>query len=193
MTHVHSHALATDEALFSAYVQGDSAAFDHLFERWAPRIARLISQRVGRHTETQELVQQTFLQLHHSRCDFREGASFRPWVVTIALNVRRNHTRTQRPGREVALQVNTHSQPARAERALEQNDTNHRVQKALNRLKPGQREVIELHWFSGMSFAEIGHTLGASRSAVKVRAHRGYETLRRVLTVPTDQMARCAA
>jgi DNA-directed RNA polymerase specialized sigma24 family protein len=48
-------------------------------------------------------------------------------------------------------------------------------------LNRDQREVIELHWFDGLSFAEVGAVVGASVAAVKVRAHRGYVALRRLL------------
>ena len=52
------------------------------------------------------------------------------------------------------------------------------VRQALERLPENQREVIVLHRFEGMSMSEIADALGASESAVKVRAHRGYEKLR---------------
>ena len=52
---------------------------------------------------------------------------------------------------------------------------------ALERLRPNQREVIELHWFEGLPFAEVAKITGASLSAVKVRAHRAYEALRGIL------------
>jgi RNA polymerase sigma-70 factor (ECF subfamily) len=57
------------------------------------------------------------------------------------------------------------------------------LQSALTKLREGQREVIELHWFEGLSFAEIATRVGASLSAVKVRAHRGYGRLREILGV----------
>ena len=44
-----------------------------------------------------------------------------------------------------------------------------------------QQEVILLHWYEGLSFAEIGLVLRASEGAVKVRAHRAYVTLRQML------------
>ena len=57
-----------------------------------------------------------------------------------------------------------------------------RVRAAVGRLPDGQREVLELHWFEGLPFPEVAAIVGASHSAVKVRAHRGYERLRQVMT-----------
>jgi hypothetical protein len=48
-------------------------------------------------------------------------------------------------------------------------------------LPADQREVIELHWFDGLEFPEVAQVVGASVSAVKVRAHRGYVRLRAAL------------
>ena len=41
--------------------------------------------------------------------------------------------------------------------------------------------VIELNRLEGLSFAEIGQALGISQGAAKLRAFRGYETLRGLL------------
>jgi DNA-directed RNA polymerase specialized sigma24 family protein len=51
----------------------------------------------------------------------------------------------------------------------------------LGDLPADQREVIELHWFDGLEFPEVAQVVGASVSAVKVRAHRGYVRLRQAL------------
>ena len=55
------------------------------------------------------------------------------------------------------------------------------VERALAQLPQNQREAIVLHRFEGFSFREIGELLGVSETAVKVRAHRGYERLRLLL------------
>ena len=55
------------------------------------------------------------------------------------------------------------------------------VRAALEQLPEAQREAIVLHRFEGLSYAEIAETAGVTESAVKVRAHRGAETLRVLL------------
>ena len=46
---------------------------------------------------------------------------------------------------------------------------------------PDQAEVIALHWLDGLSFPEVAEVVGATLSAVKVRAHRGYAAMRAYL------------
>jgi RNA polymerase sigma-70 factor (ECF subfamily) len=55
------------------------------------------------------------------------------------------------------------------------------VRFALERLPEAQREVIALHWFGGVPLPEVAEVVGASLSAVKVRAHRGYAAMRQIL------------
>ena len=55
------------------------------------------------------------------------------------------------------------------------------VEAALAQLPENQREAIVLHRFEGFSFREIAELLGVTETAVKVRAHRGYERLRVLL------------
>ena len=56
------------------------------------------------------------------------------------------------------------------------------VRSLLAGLPADQRDVIVLHWIEGFSFAEVALVVGASLSAVKVRAHRGYVAIRKVLS-----------
>jgi RNA polymerase sigma-70 factor (ECF subfamily) len=53
---------------------------------------------------------------------------------------------------------------------------------ALGALGPEYREVVELHWFAGLSFEEVAEVMGITRSTAKVRAHRAYSRLRQVLS-----------
>jgi RNA polymerase sigma-70 factor (ECF subfamily) len=50
-----------------------------------------------------------------------------------------------------------------------------------------QREIIELHWFEDIPYDEIARIVGASVAAVRVRAHRGYERLRKILPEPEHE------
>jgi RNA polymerase sigma factor (sigma-70 family) len=165
-----------------AYRNGDEAAFRVIFERYAPRLKGMLMRQVPSEEDARELVQQTFLHLHRARNDFREGMALRPWLFTICLNLKREHFRKKKRRPKVLLDLSDGRggrtvpphDPARA-------DDDRRLHGALGRLPASQREVIELHWFEGLPFAEVAQVVGASVSAVKVRAHRGYARLREAL------------
>lgn len=174
-------AARTDEALMLAYVGGERTAFDALFTRYSPKLSRMLGRHIHRPADVSDLVQQTFLQLHRARRDFRSDAKLRPWLYTIALNLKRQYFRRKGRRPETGLgetEPPEHGAYADPERSV----VGAELRRALMTLPDAQRQVIELHWFEGLPFKEVAVVVGASESAVKVRAHRGYGRLREVLS-----------
>ncbi|MEM9694910.1 MAG: sigma-70 family RNA polymerase sigma factor, partial [Myxococcota bacterium] len=149
MTHVRTRAtvpirMESDEELMRAYVAGDDAAFSELFERYAPMLLRIMRRQL-RDEDAQEIVQQTFLQMHRARNDFDTTRKLRPWLMTIAYNLRRELYRRRGRKPEAALEV----EPVADDHGdlVERASEAARLRRALLELPAGQREVIEMHWF----------------------------------------------
>jgi RNA polymerase sigma-70 factor (ECF subfamily) len=168
----------SDEELMIAYGRGDAAAFRELFSRYAPLLLRMLLRQLRVREEANDFLQQTFLQLHRARLDFDTNQRFRPWIFTIALNLKREHFRRVRRRPEAPLDDALAAELGVEGRGTQRWEARRDLIHGLSKLRPEQREVIELHWFEGLSFPEIGECLGVSTNAVKVRAHRGYVTLR---------------
>lgn len=179
--------MQTDEELMSSYKKGDHTAFQALFERYAPIILRLMRRGMSNTQDAHDLVQKTFLQLHRARNDFRENSLVRPWLMTIALNLKREYLRQIKRSKEQGRKLRAHHdvqddfEPHVQQVLLERNQTANQVRLALTKLPDAQRRVIELHWFEGLSFPEVAEIVEASVSAVKVRAHRGYKRLKETI------------
>lgn len=166
-----------DEHLMVAYVAGDREAHRELFRRYAPVLRGTMLRATGNASDAEDLVQDTFLQLHRARHDYRLGSPVRPWLMTIALNLKRDLLRRRGRRKEGTLDLDGRHDPAngRSEaRATARKD----VHAALGELSEGMRDVVELHWFAGLSFPEVAAVLGIGTAAAKVRAHRAYEQLR---------------
>ena len=56
-----------------------------------------------------------------------------------------------------------------------------RLARALGKLLPAQTMLIELRFFDGLSFLEVGQVLGIAEAAAKMRTHRVLGTLREYL------------
>jgi RNA polymerase sigma factor (sigma-70 family) len=181
-------ATPSDEQLMTAYVAGNPGAFEQLFQRYAGVLYRVARQRLGSDDDARDVVQQTLLQLHRARHDFRSDAPLRPWLFTIALNLVREQHRKRGRRREQPLDDAQHARQASAEplpgSAREAVERSARVRSALASLPEPQRSVIELHLFDELPYEEIALIVGASVAAVRVRAHRGYERLRQILPRP---------
>lgn len=168
----------SDEELMAAYIRGDKAAFRELFERYSPLLLRAMARDLRNSEEANDLVQQTFLHLHRSRLDFEPGRKLKPWVFTIALNLKREFFRRSKRRHETSLEDDRIAEPFEGPRGQERSDASREAVRALDALPAEQREVIELHWFAGLSFPEVAEAVGSTVAAVKVRAHRGYVALR---------------
>jgi RNA polymerase sigma-70 factor (ECF subfamily) len=160
------------------FLQGDAQAFDALFGRYARPLHGYLARLVGP-SAAEDLTQVTFMSLVRARGRFQSGARVKPWVYAIATNAARDFQRRLRPEDltpEGELPAVAAENTGPRDLGLEQS-----VHAALLQLPAAQREAIILHRFEGLSFAEIAQTLDVTESAVKVRAHRGYEKLRSLL------------
>jgi RNA polymerase sigma factor (sigma-70 family) len=178
----------SDEVLMERFRQGDAAAFDALFERYARPLHAYLWRLVGHRASVEDLVQTTFLSLVRARNRYRKGARFRPWLYAIATNAardyhRRSHHDPLAEGAELPQALTT------AEAPPEDTGVQAAVRRALAQLPESQRIAVVLLRFEDMSLAEIAEMLETSEGAVKLRAHRGYERLRELLRGLWEEMA----
>ena len=168
----------SDEDLMVQYAAGDDTAFRLLFERYVPIVSALVRRTIRSTADVQDVVQQVFVRLHRARHDYRPERAFRPWLTTIALNLRRDLGRKAYRRRETALDVSPSSHAKVTPPGIERFHAADALNHAMETLSLRNREILELHWFEGFSFAEVADVLGMSKSAVKVAAHRSYKVLR---------------
>lgn len=161
------------------FVQGQAHAFDVLFARYAGAVRRYVARLAGP-SAADDLTQTTFLSLVRARGRYRVGSPFKPWLFAIATNAARDDLRRRRP-EELTRDGATPADVAAEEGPESDPGMERQVRAALEQLPAPQREAIVLHRFEGMGFSEIARALGVSESAVKVRAHRGYQRLRELL------------
>jgi RNA polymerase sigma-70 factor (ECF subfamily) len=162
-------------------LRSEPRAFEILFRRHAPRLRGFFLRTCPQEALAEDFLQQTFLHLHRARADFRIGSPFRPWLYAIATNVRREHFRRLARRPETALDPERHPEPSAPPGTTTASER--LLRRCLAQLPDHQREVLVLHWYEDIGFAEIAEMLGESETAVKVRAHRAYEKLRAALGV----------
>jgi RNA polymerase sigma-70 factor (ECF subfamily) len=168
------------------YAEGNDAAFAEVFALLAPRIQAFLRRLSGSDDLAGDLTQETFLRMHRARGSFGKGQPVVPWAYAIARNCFVSHTRSgafRHRGRTV--DVADHPIPtggeASSEDALSAQQTAQVVARALDAMSPTNREAFVLVRFEGLSIADAAEVLGTTQGAVKIRAFRAYEALRRAL------------
>jgi RNA polymerase sigma-70 factor (ECF subfamily) len=173
----------SSEELVSRARQGDRMAFEELYHRYYPPVARRLSHLGGPSAPVSDLAQETFAQAYRSLRRFRGDSPFSHWVMRIATNVARTHYRRgrrsiwrlwDRPEAEQAV-------PAPGARVDESYPTLHAVHRALEGLSTTLREAVILFELEGLSLAEMAATLDVPLHTAASRVRRGREQLRAIL------------
>jgi RNA polymerase sigma-70 factor (ECF subfamily) len=167
------------------YCDGEVQAFHALYQAVAPRMLGYLIGLIGERAAAEDLLQHTFLKLHEARSSYVRDADPLPWLYTIAhrtfLDEARRRKRAKvtltedgapvEPPPETAVHIE--SEPADG---LSQVTT-----AALAQLPQNQREALILTKVHGRSVAEAAAITGSTPGAIKLRAHRAYVTLRKLL------------
>lgn len=175
--------MQTDEQLMTRYVAGDRRAFAALHARYEPIVRRLASRHARRRADIDDLVQQTFTQLHAARGRYRDGERLKPWLCTMARNTCLDYLRRKRRRPETALELDSIIVDEPPVREGELSAERRALVLALEGLPDETRQIFHRHFVDGLALADIARELGANPTTVRVRVHRGCRQLREELTI----------
>ena len=161
----------------AAVQRGDREAYRALLDDIRPTVEQFVRRRVRDPEEAKDVYQDVLMALHRARQTYEPGRPFDPWLFAIARRVvaRRRGQRMARDAREVhpALLPDV---PVAAD-----GDAKLELEEALGRLSAEQRQALVLLKLEGLSIARAAPLVGTTVGALKVRAHRAYRALRRLL------------
>ncbi len=169
-------------ALMQATQAGDQDAYRRLLEAVQPMLHRYVRRRISSPEATEDICQDALLTVHRVRHTFEAGRPFEPWFYAIARSRLIDHVR--RAKRIGLHEVQSETLP---ETASDQDLPGwDRFLEVLEALPPAQREAFSLLKIDGLSTAEAAEKVGVSVSALKVRAHRAYKSVRRAVLEDGD-------
>jgi RNA polymerase sigma-70 factor (ECF subfamily) len=164
-------------ALMIRYQGGSLEAFQEIYAQLAPGVRRYLSHLARGSEIADDLLQETFLQMHRSRAAYNPTYAVRPWVFGLARNVFLMNRRAAR--RWAKVHESREDLPEfpvlpEADRLGSQDE----IRRCMAYLAPDQAEALLLHHEWGFSFEEIAGMLGISAAAARARASRGMADLR---------------
>ncbi len=174
-------------AALARVAEGDADAFAPLVERHQDRLIGLCERLLGEREQGRDAAQEVFLKAfrHAGRAEPR-GAFF-TWLYRIAVNHCLNRLRRRRIVRFLSLDDDREEdgipalQPidgaADPASALEARERWRATRRAIDRLPPGQRAVLVLAKFEGLSYREIAEALELTEGAVESRLVRAMRRL----------------
>jgi len=181
-----------DDSLVQAAQRGHSMAFATLSERYRQRLLRA-AQRITRSCEdAEDAVQDTLLRAFVHIEDFDGRSSFGTWLTRIAINSALMILRKKRASLESVTDFNddfvadgprqevTDHRP-NPERRYAQSEEESILKKAIQRLRPNLRVVVQIQQLQECSIRETAETMGISSSAAKARLFHARVALRKSL------------
>ncbi len=168
------------EDMMSAYQNGSIEDFELLFAHLAPSLRRYLYGFVKDASLAEDLVQETFMQIHRSRHTYIPPRPVKPWIFAIA-----RHTalielrRRRRRAPEVLAMEDLPELPV--EPAAHGEEGRQVLNRALRDIPGIAQEILVMHHVIGFSFREIAAALGMTEGAAKVRAHRALRALRELI------------
>ena len=168
-------------ALMIRYQGGSLEAFEEIYAQLAPGVRRYLSHLAGGAEFADDLLQETFLQMHRSRAAYNPAYAVKPWVFGLARNVFLMGRRAAR--RWASVHESREDFPEfpvlpEADRLGSQDE----IRRCIACLSPEQAEALLLHHEWGFSFEEIAGMLGTTAAAARARASRGMADLRAALS-----------
>lgn len=166
---------------------GDKRAFEQLFRRHGERIFRYVVRLISDPQKAEEVTNDVMLEVWKNAGRFESRSKVSTWLLGIArhraLNaVRRKELATtdidDAPAIVDEAQADGEQLTARSEEARTLREG---LRAALGRLSTEHRDVVELTFFHGLSYAEIASIAGCPENTVKTRMFHAKKQLRRIL------------
>ena len=166
---------------------GDVNAFETLVSAYEKNVYNLALRMMGNAQDAEDMAQEAFLKAYNSLPSFRGDSKFSVWLYRIVSNVCLDQLRkkSKRPtvslsmededGEETQLDLPDTAQSP--EEMLEKKLTREAVRRGLAQLPEDARQILLLREIQGLSYEEIGETLGLEPGTVKSRIFRARKRL----------------
>ena len=176
-----------DVTLIQRILSGDETAFASLVRKYQKQVHAFAWRKIADFHIAEDITQEAFLQVYQKLETLEDPTKFSKWLYVIVDRLciawcRKNRLQTEpledpdpteieteAYSQFVAMQ-NAHTF-AEARRDL--------VENLLAKLQESSRAAITLHYFKGMTYAEIGDFLGVSEGTIKSRIRRARQQLKK--------------
>lgn len=180
----------SDATLVEEVRRGDVSAFGTLVERYQEVAFRAGFLILRDRSAAEDTAQEAFIRAYRHLGSFREGLSFKPWLLRIVTNLALNEVRARgrRGGLLARFASSNHGQAPAADAALLPEEQRDALQSAMNELPLDDRVVLYLRFFLEMPEKEMADALNVRPGTVKSRLHRACGRLRSLIETRYPQL-----
>lgn len=174
-----------DEKLFRDYLDGRAEAFELLVRRYTNELFQFVLRFTNDSVAAEDVVQETFLQVHTAADSFDLRRKFKPWLFTIAANKARDHLRRRTRRSELPIDAVIHAADDGGKRFIELlsvdadpvdeqlivEEKRRAVRTAVEAMPEKLREMLILAYYHHFPYKDIADVVGVPLGTVKSRLH----------------------
>lgn len=163
---------------------GDKGLYEIIVRRYNPYLYKIGRSYNYNHEDTQDLMQDTFVDAYKSLSQFEGRASFKTWIIRIMLNNCFRKKEKLSFKNELMKEVNENARPLFADtksdtsRIVQNRELTRVIEQAVSQIPFDYRMVFSLREINGLNVAETAALLDISEINVKVRLNRAKTMLR---------------
>jgi RNA polymerase sigma-70 factor (ECF subfamily) len=160
-------------------IAGEIEKMGMLYERYKkPLYAYFFKLTSGDHQASEDLVHTVFYRVIRYKTNFKGEGTFARWLFRIAHNAGLDHNRKIRHLNDHKNEVHATQTALYENNDLEIREQHATLEKALNRLKPEEKELLVLGKIDCLKYKEIAEILNTTESNVKIRIFRALKKLK---------------
>lgn len=159
------------EAAIESVLNGDTAAFALIVERWQGPLVNLAYRYCRERERAEDMAQEAFLRAFRGLGSWRRDSAFSTWLFALATNVYRDEIRKY-PPLSVAYEDDVAAERSE-EDAADEADRRRLVRTALQSLPPRYRDPLLLFYFHDQNVEATAASLQLPQGTIKARLSRG--------------------
>jgi len=173
-----------DKGIIQKILDGEPALFEILIRKYNSCLYKTGRSYNYNHEDTQDLMQDTFIDAYTQLAKFGFRSSFKTWLIKIMLNNCYKKKQKFAYKNEMSNEINDHAMPMFSSRQTDtgkrvlNRELSHVIEEALEQVPEDYRLVFSLREMSGLNVKETAETLGITETNVKARLSRAKAMLR---------------
>lgn len=159
---------------------GRSDSYRILLNQISITLSKFLANRIGSFDDREDVLQEILLAIHNSRHTYLPSKPFYPWMYAIAKNILVKYYKKIHKQNSKIIEAEIQSLTAVEKIESDEIDRTNEIIRLINDLPGKQKRIIQMLKIQGFSIKQTAAKLNLSEANVKVIAHRGYHTLRRL-------------
>ncbi|UKJ08323.1 sigma-70 family RNA polymerase sigma factor [Solitalea lacus] len=174
----------TEAELVERITNGEKSLYEVIVRRFNPYLYKIGRSYNYNHEDTQDLMQETFIDAYKNLLQFEGRSDFKTWIIRIMLNNCYRKRKKLSLKNEVTQDTDDNSTPMftssnnDTDKIVQNRELGHIIENALGKIPFDYRIVFSLREINGLNVSETAGLLNISESNVKVRLNRSKAMLR---------------